>query len=76
MLRDGMPEGRTRSVDDLIGSVGVLLVGGIQEPAHAAANTLLGLLGRPEQASRVAADVSKWSARAIEEGCGGCLRSA
>ncbi|HEY5031399.1 MAG TPA: cytochrome P450 [Actinomycetes bacterium] len=68
MLHDGMPAGRTRSVDDLIGSFGVLIVGGFQEPAHGIANTLLGLLGRPEQADVVSADPAGWSARAIDEG--------
>ncbi|MEX0985497.1 MAG: cytochrome P450 [Actinomycetota bacterium] len=68
MLRDGMPEGETRSVEELIGSVGVMIVGGIQEPAHAAANALLGLLGRPEQAARLAADPATWSPKAVEEG--------
>jgi cytochrome P450 len=68
MLRDGMPEGQTRSADDLIGSIGVMIVGGIQEPAHAAANTLLGLLGRPEQAARLAGDAAAWSPQAVEEG--------
>jgi cytochrome P450 len=68
MLRDGMPDGRTRSVDDLIGTVGLMIVGGIQEPAHAGANALLGLLGRPDQAARVASDPTAWSAKVIEEG--------
>ena len=68
MLRDGMPEGAIRSVEDLIGTVGLMIVGGIQEPAHAAANALYGLFGRPEQAARVAADPSGWSAKVIEEG--------
>lgn len=68
MLHDGMPAGTTRTVDDLIGSVGVLVVGGFQEPAHGVANTLLGLLGRPEQAARVAAAPDAWSLVAIDEG--------
>ena len=68
MLHDGMPEGETRSVEELIGTVGLMIVGGIQEPAHAAANALVGLLGRPDQASRVAAEPAAWSARVIEEG--------
>ena len=68
MIRDGMPEGRTRTVDDIIGTVGLMIVGGIQEPAHAAANTLLGVFGQPEQAARLAADPTAWSARAVEEG--------
>ena len=68
MLHDGMPEGQTRSVEDLIGTVGLMIVGGIQEPAHAAANALFGLLGRPDQAARVAAEPAAWSAPVIEEG--------
>jgi cytochrome P450 len=68
MLHDGLDPGQTRSVDELIGSVGVLIVGGIQEPAHAVANTLFGLLGRPDQAGRVAADPEAWSRAAVEEG--------
>jgi cytochrome P450 len=68
MLADGMPQGAARTVEDLIGSVGVLIVGGIQEPAHGVANTLLGLLGRPEQAARVAADPGTWAQRAVDEG--------
>lgn len=68
MLRDGMPDGESRSVEDLIGSFGVLIVGGFQEPAHGIANTLLGLLGRPEQAARCAADPAAWSSKAMDEG--------
>jgi cytochrome P450 len=68
MITDGMPEGETRSIEELIGTVGLMIVGGIQEPAHAAANALLGLAGRPDQAARVAADPGAWSARVIEEG--------
>ena len=59
MLHDGMPEGQTRSIDELIGTVGLMIVGGIQEPAHAAANAMLGLLGRPDQAARVAAEPAR-----------------
>jgi len=68
MLRDGMADGQTRSVEDLIGSVGVVIVGGIQEPAHGAANALLGLFGRPEQAARLADDPAAWSLGAVDEG--------
>jgi aromatic O-demethylase, cytochrome P450 subunit len=68
LLHDGMPTGRTRTVEDMIGSFGVLIVGGFQEPAHGIANTMLGLLGRPDQSARVAADAAAWSARAIDEG--------
>ena len=68
LFHDGMPEGQIRSLDDMLPTVGVLIVGGFQEPAHAISNTLLGLLTRSEQTARVAADPSKWSRPAIEEG--------
>lgn len=75
MLHDGMPDGTVRSVDDLIGSIGVLVVGGFQEPAHGAANTLLGVLSRPDaapgaggQADRLRTDPAAWAARCVEEG--------
>jgi aromatic O-demethylase, cytochrome P450 subunit len=75
LLHDGMPDGQVRRVDQLIGSLGVLIVGGFQEPAHGAANTLLGLLGRPDaapgaggQADRLRDDPAAWSAAAVDEG--------
>ena len=68
MLHDGMPAGQVRDRGQLIGSLGVLIVGGFQEPAHGVANTLVGLLGRPEQAARVAADPAAWAAAANDEG--------
>ena len=68
ILHDGMPSGQTRTVGEMIGSIGVLIVGGFQEPAHGIANTLLGLLGQPDQARQLAANPAQWSARAIDEG--------
>ena len=68
MFTHGMPGGEIRSIEEVIGNVATMIVGGFQEPAHGAANTLLGLLGRPEQAAAVAADPSKLSMQAIQEG--------
>jgi cytochrome P450 len=68
ILHDGMPPGQTRTVGQIIGTLGVLIVGGLQEPAHGIANTLLGVLQRPEQAARLAAGPREWSVRAIDEG--------
>lgn len=68
MLYDGMPDGEARDIEQLIGNLGVLIVGGFQEPAHATASTLLGLLGRPEQAAAFAAAPGELSAAAVEEG--------
>lgn len=67
MLHHGMPEGQSRPIDEIIGTVGTMIVGGFQEPAHAAANTVLGLLGRPEHAAVVAADPRGSSPAAVQE---------
>ena len=68
LLHDGMPEGTTRGIEEIIGDVGVMIVGGFQEPAHGAANSLHGLFTRPDQASRLSTDPPTWSAAAVEEG--------
>jgi aromatic O-demethylase, cytochrome P450 subunit len=68
LLHDGMPEGTTRGIEEIIGDVGVMIVGGFQEPAHGAANSLHGLFTRPDQAARLRADPAAWSAAAVEEG--------
>jgi aromatic O-demethylase, cytochrome P450 subunit len=68
MVHHGLPDGQVRSVDEIAGTVGTMIVGGFQEPAHAAANSLLGLLGRPEQAAAVAADPRRSSAATVHEG--------
>ena len=68
LLHDGMPAGATRSLDQIIGDAGVMIVGGFQEPAHGAANALYGLFSRPGQAARFAAGPAALSAAAVEEG--------
>lgn len=68
LLHDGMPEGTVRGLEEIIGDVGVMIVGGFQEPAHGVANSLHGLFTRPDQAARLRADPSAWSAAAVEEG--------
>ena len=45
-----------------------MIVGGFQEPAHGAANSLHGLFTRPDQAARVAADPAAWCGAAVDEG--------
>jgi cytochrome P450 len=68
LLHDGMPEGQVRSLDDILPTVGVLIVGGFQEPAHLIASTLYGLLLNPDQAELISADPTTWTRPAIEEG--------
>jgi aromatic O-demethylase, cytochrome P450 subunit len=68
LVHRGTADGHPRRPTEVVGTVGVMIVGGFQEPAHAVANTLLGLLGRPDQAARAAADPARWSRAALEEG--------
>jgi cytochrome P450 len=68
MFTHGMPEGEARSVEEVIGNVGLMIVGGFQEPAHGTANALYGLLGRPELAAAVAAEPAKLAMQAEQEG--------
>jgi aromatic O-demethylase, cytochrome P450 subunit len=68
LLHHGMPPGEHRSIADIAPTVGVLIVGGFQEPAHLISNTLLGLFGRPDQLGWVATDPARWARAAVEEG--------
>jgi cytochrome P450 len=58
MIHGGRPEGDPRSAAMVYPSLKVLLLGGMQEPGHAAASSLLGLFTQPAQLARVAADPS------------------
>lgn len=55
-LHDGMPEGQTRPRDIIYPNLYVFLLGAMQEPGHAMATTLAGLLTRPDQLERVVDD--------------------
>jgi len=68
MVHGGMPEGQTRGFDNLISTIRVIILGGLQEPGHGAANAMYGLLSNPEQAAAVARDASAWALRAYDEG--------
>ena len=65
MMRD--EDGALRPRPEVLADLKIILLGGMQEPGHAAGLTLWALLGHPEQAARVAADPGLVEA-AIEEG--------
>lgn len=44
MLTTGRPEGQPRTVDEVLPSLKVIILGGMQEPGHGAASCLYGLL--------------------------------
>ena len=56
VMHGGMPEGKVRSFEEIMPTMRVIILGGLQEPGHAAANACAGLLLDPEQAQVVAAD--------------------
>jgi aromatic O-demethylase, cytochrome P450 subunit len=66
MLHGGAQDGGTRSRDAIYPTLKVILLGGMQEPGHAAGSTLLGLLGEPEQLERVTADRSLVATAVVE----------
>lgn len=55
-LHDGMPEGQTRSREEIYPNLYVFLLGAMQEPGHAMGTTLAGLFSRPDQLERVVDD--------------------
>ena len=67
MLHDGMPPGQVRSREWIYPSLKVIIAGGMQEPGHGAASTMLGLLENPDQLARVVAD-GTLIPKAISEG--------
>ncbi|MFE0018196.1 cytochrome P450 [Mesorhizobium sp. NPDC059054] len=68
MLHGGMPPGQTRSIDFLMPTIKVILLGGMQEPGHGAGSVLAGLLTHPEQMQAVLADPDGLVPKAVDEG--------
>ncbi|WP_142060438.1 cytochrome P450 [Pseudarthrobacter sp. B4EP4b] len=66
-LHDGMPEGQVRDRNYIYPTIIALLLGALQEPAHAMASTLAGLFTNPEQLEAVI-DEPGLIPRAISEG--------
>ncbi|MCE0764603.1 cytochrome P450 [Pseudonocardia kujensis] len=52
-LHHGRPEGSPRTLDELLPSLKVIILGGLQEPGHQCAATFLGLTTRPDQLEQV-----------------------
>ena len=68
MLWTGREAGNPRSIDLVLPSLKVILLGGMQEPGHAAGSTLLGLLSRPDQLALTYADPETYIPMAVHEG--------
>lgn len=68
LFHSGLEPGQRRTIDEVIATVAVLIVGGFQEPGHAIAAALLGVLPNPDYRARLAADPEVWAQKAFEEG--------
>jgi cytochrome P450 len=67
MLTSGCPVGQPRSIEQVMPSLKVIILGGMQEPGHGAASCLAGLLADPEQLAWVREDPQRWD-DAVHEG--------
>jgi aromatic O-demethylase, cytochrome P450 subunit len=68
MVHDGLGGGPPRTYDDLKGTIRIIITGGFQEPGHALAATVLGLMTRPGQYAELAADPAARAPKAVHEG--------
>lgn len=60
MLTSGCPVGSFRSIEQVMPSLKVILLGGMQEPGHGAGSCLTALLQHPEQLAWLRANPSHW----------------
>jgi cytochrome P450 len=68
LVYGGLADGQTRSMAEIMPTLRVILLGGLQEPGHGAANAVYGLLTNPDQSAAVAADPAGLSLKAYDEG--------
>ncbi|UJA21872.1 cytochrome P450 [Thermoleophilia bacterium SCSIO 60948] len=68
MLHGGRESGRPRAAAEIMPSLKVILLGGMQEPGHGAGSVMLALLRHPDQLEAVRDDVEGLLPPAIEEG--------
>ncbi|MFC6235186.1 cytochrome P450, partial [Leucobacter soli] len=68
MLWAGREGGEPRPVELIMPSLKVILLGGMQEPGHAAGSTLMGLFGEPEQWQKLVDDPDEYIPLAVHEG--------
>lgn len=59
--------GRMRAIEEVLPSLKVIILGGMQEPGHGAGSCLFGLLSEPDQLALVRAEPHRWD-DAVHEG--------
>lgn len=68
IMYGGMPEGKVRSLEEMLPTMRVIILGGLQEPGHGAANAAAGVLMDPKQAKALAAEPEAHAMNAFDEG--------
>lgn len=68
VVHGGLPEGQRRTFAEIMPTMRVIILGGLQEPGHGAANAVHGLLGDAEQTGMMRADPATWALKAYDEG--------
>ncbi|MCP3732597.1 cytochrome P450 [Sphingomonas sp. MG17] len=64
----GLPDGQRRSFEDIMPTMRVIILGGLQEPGHGAANAAYGVLDDKEQSGLMRTEPSTWALKAYDEG--------
>ena len=68
VIHGGLPEGQRRSFAEIMPTMRVIILGGLQEPGHGAANAAFGVLGDARQTAMMRDDSSAWALKAYDEG--------
>lgn len=68
IVHGGMSAGAVRGFDEIMPTLRVILLGGLQEPGHGVANAMLGLLSDPAQSAAVAQEPDRHALAAYDEG--------
>jgi cytochrome P450 len=68
VVHGGLPDSAARGLGEILPTMKVIILGGLQEPGHAAANAAAGLLLNPGQAAAMAASPEEHARRAFDEG--------
>jgi cytochrome P450 len=67
MLTTGREPGDPRTIEEVLPSLKVIILGGMQEPGHGAGSCLYGLLSDPAQLALLRAEPQRWD-DAVQEG--------
>lgn len=68
MVHEGTEVGQVRTLEELMPSLRVIILGGLQEPGHGAANAAYGLLQDPAQLDAIRQDPAGLALKAFDEG--------